>query len=282
VPSEQLPATGGEPPAVSFPSMPPPSIVEAPALLAAEEDWSTVAPPIPEPKPEPAPPPRQQRRSSRFARPSIDIQIPQPPSERTRQKRTIWDVSIVGEPDGGPADAPDEESPDPTPQPSEPLPMRPDRFDIAPVLEALRVAGSRDDVVAAALRGLRTVGRRTAVFVVRRDGFHGWACNVELGDQQKLRAVSIPHDAPSLFATAVAAGSYFGPIPPNAVHAGLLAVLEQPASDVAVAIVRAGGKPVMVLLADDLVDIKRRVLPRLVDLAGAVGAALSRLLAARL
>ncbi len=280
VSADQVSAAGGEPPAVSFPSMPPPSLVDEPGLLAAEEDWSAAAPLSPAPPSvapvAPTPPPRHVR----IVRPSINIQIPQPPSERSRRQRTIWDVSMAGD---APEDAEDEdELQDPTPQPPAPLPSRPDRLDVGPVLEVLRVAGSRDDVVTAGLRGLRTVGRRVAVFVVRRDGFHGWACNVELGDQHKLRNVSIPHDAPSLFATAVAAGSYFGPVPPNAVHAALLGVLEQPASDVAAAVVRAGGKPVMVLFADDLVDIKRRVLPRLDEIAGAVGAALSRLLAARL
>lgn len=295
---DQVPAASAEPPAVSFPSMPPPSVLDEPALLAAEEPWlappPAPPPPAPEPRPEPPPPapapppPRQRSRSSRFARPTIDIQIPLPPSERTRQKRPIWDVPIGGEAPGGAADEEEEEEEeeedlyDLRPKPSTPLPVRPERFDLRPVLEALRVAGSRDDVVAAGLRGLRMVGRRAAIFVVRRDGFHGWACNVEFGDQQQLREVSVPHDAPSLFATAVAAGSYFGPIPSNAVHAGLLGVLEQPATDVAAAVVRAGGKPVMVLLADDLVDIKRLVLPRLLEVADAVGAALSRLLAARL
>lgn len=281
VPPDQVSATGGEPPAVSFPSMPPPSMADEPGLLAAEEDWSAAAPLSPAPPSvapvAPTPPPRPVR----IVRPSINIQIPQPPSERSRRRRTIWDVPMGGDAPED-ADADEDEVHDPTPLPPAPLPSRPDRLDVGPVLEVLRVAGSRDDVVTAGLRGLRTVGRRVAVFVVRRDGFHGWACNVELGDQQKLRNVSIPHDAPSLFATAVAAGSYFGPVPPNAVHAALLGVLEQPASDVAAAVVRAGGKPVMVLFADDLVDIKRRVLPRLDEIAGAVGAALSRLLAARL
>ncbi|MEZ4311241.1 MAG: hypothetical protein R3F14_24635 [Polyangiaceae bacterium] len=59
-------------------------------------------------------------------------------------------------------------------------------------------------------------------------------------------------------------------------------MLEQSVTDIAVAVVRAGGKPVMLLFADDMVDQKRRVLPRLLELADAVGAALSRLLAARL
>lgn len=277
VPPEQVPPPTVEPPAVSFPSLPPPSVLDEPGLLAAEDDWSSAVI-APEPTPEP---PRAQRKPSRFARPAIDIQIPQPPSERARRRRSIWDVPLTSEGEPEPI-ADDAELNEPTPEPPAPLPIRPDLLDVGPALEGLRVAGSRDDVVAAALRGLRTVGRRAAVFVVRRDGFHGWACNVELGDLRALRAVSIPHDAPSLFATAVAAGSYFGPVPPNAVHAGLLAALEQPVSDVAAAVVRAGGKPVMVLFADDLVDIKRRVLPRLLEIANAVGAALSRLLAARL
>lgn len=281
VSADQVSGAGGEPPAVSFPSMPPPSLADEPGLLAAEEeDWSTSAPLSPAPPSvapvAPTPPPRPVR----IVRPSINIQIPQPPSERSRRQRTIWDVPMGG--DAAEDEGAEDDPHDPTPQPPAPLPSRADRLDVGPVLEVLRVAGSRDDVVTAGLRGLRTVGRRVAVFVVRRDGFHGWACNVELGDQQKLRNVSIAHDAPSLFATAVAAGSYFGPVPPNAVHAALLGVLEQPASDVAAAVVRAGGKPVMVLFADDLVDIKRRVLPRLDEIAGAVGAALSRLLAARL
>lgn len=269
--------SGAEPPAVSFPSMPPPSIVEEPALLAAEPLWAAAAPA--ESASPPPPPAKPQRKPSRFARPAIDIHIPQPPSERARRARsTTWDVSIGQDPNDAPAD----DEPDSSKIAVEPAPARVDRLDLGPIHEVLRVAGSRDDVVVAALRGLRTVGRRTAVFVVRRSGFHGWACNVELGDEQTLRNVAIPHDAPSVFATAVAAGSYFGPIPANAVHAGLVAVLEEPASDVAAAVVRAGGKPVMVLFADDLIDQKRLVLPRLLEIAGAVGAALSRLLAARL
>ncbi|MFO0590672.1 MAG: hypothetical protein U0441_24225 [Polyangiaceae bacterium] len=287
VPPEQTPPPG-EPPTVSFPSLPPPSVMDQPGLLAADTEWSA-PPPAPEPRPEAAP--KKERRPSRFARPAIDIDIPLPPSEnRARRQRTTWDLPLAEprEEPPEPLEPPPRTPPslragDPVP-PSMPMdpPLRPDPFDTSAVLEALRGAASRDDVVVAALRGLRTVGRRTGIFVVRRDGFHGWACNVELADQARLRTVSIPGDAPSLFATAVAAGSYFGPVPSNAAHAGLLAVLEHVGSDVAVAVARAGGKPVMVLFADDLVETKRRILPRLQDLADAVGAALSRLLAARL
>jgi hypothetical protein len=277
-------APPAEPPAVSFPSLPPPSVMEEPALLAADEDWSSA---LPAASPPPEPTPQRQRRPSRFARPAIDIQIPQPPSERrARRQRTIWEVPLEDDRDESPAPPAAEPAEPPRsnelPPRSNDLPIPAAVLDTSAVLQALRGAASRDDVVIAALRGLRTVGRRTAIFVVRRDGFHGWSCNVELGDQDKLRRVFVPGDAPSLFATAVATGTYFGPVPNNAAHATLLGLLEQPASDVAVAIARAGGKPVMVLFADDLVDVKRRVLPRLIELADAVGAALSRLLAARL
>jgi len=277
------PGPARDQPSVSFPSLPPPSILDQPALLPADEVWSGPVPSA-DPKPEPAAPARQ-RRASRFARPSIDIQLPQPPSEsRARRQRSSWDMPLAdGEvrDQGAMVMPPDE--PDVMARPSRgPLLTRYEMLDAAPALESLRTAASRDEVVVAALRGLRTIGRRVAIFVVRRDGFHGWACNVELGDQDQLREVAVLHDAPSLFATSVAAGTYFGPVPANAVHASLLAVLEQPASDVAVSAARAGGRPAMVLFADDLVDIKRRVLPRLIELTDAVGAALSRLLAARL
>ncbi|MBK8257609.1 MAG: hypothetical protein IPK82_33685 [Polyangiaceae bacterium] len=291
-PSPPAPNEGAappEPPAVSFPSLPPPSVVEQPGLLAADDDWGGLTPPA-EPRPEPAAP--RQRKPSRFIRPAIDIQLPQPPSERTRHRRSAWDGPTAGDvreppPSTGetrPAGA-DAKGADPAsaPEPSLPAPLpRNEPLDVRLVIDALRIAGSRDDVVAAGLRGLRAVGRRTAIFVVRRDGFHGWACNVEFGDAQKLRGVSFAADSPSIFATAVAAGSYLGPVPQNAVHAPLLAAVEAPTSDVAAAVVRAAGKPVMVLLADDLVDVKRVVAPRLLQLADAVGAALSRLLASRL
>ncbi len=285
-------AAPGEPPAVSFPSMPPPSISDQPSLLAAEEPVLVPAQ-APLPAADAGQAAARQRRASRFARPAIDIQLPQPPSERAaRQKRTVWDVPMGDDPKpaaAAPPPMPPPEAPrrsallaPPAPPAPPLLAPRPETFDLTAVLEALRIAASRDDVVAAALRGLRTVGRRAAIFVVRRDGFHGWAGNVELGDEAALRQVAIPHEAPSLFATAVATGTYFGPIPGNVVHASLLSVIEHPASDVAVAIARAGGKPVMALFADDLVDIKRRVLPRLIEISDAVGAALSRLIASRL
>ncbi|MEZ4311242.1 MAG: hypothetical protein R3F14_24640 [Polyangiaceae bacterium] len=181
VAADQVPPPG-EPPAVSFPSLPPPSVLEQPALLAADDEWSGLAPP-----PEPQPPTRQ-RKPSRFVRPAIDIQLPQPPSERSRQQRSVWDVAIgggdgddddpgasplasatgvqvsVGEPDpvatspapGAsasrvptlPAPAPvlleePDDEPIPPPQPSAPYrPPQADQLDIALVLDVLRTAGS--------------------------------------------------------------------------------------------------------------------------------------------
>jgi hypothetical protein len=280
---------------VSFPSTPPPSVIDQPALLPADVPWTPpplpALPALPAPEPRPAAPPPSRPRRGRFIRPTIDIAIPQPPSEsRAKRQREIWDVALSGE-GAQPDDAQEIEAPEPEPT-SAPRPPPSGAFrtsfqvrvelDTGPTLEALRTAASREEIVAAALRGLRTVGRRAAIFVVRRDGFHGWACNVELGDEEAIRRVFLPHDAPSVFATAVATGTYFGPIPGNAVHAGLQRVLDPPSSDVAIAAARAGGKPAMLLFADELVDIKRRVLPRLTEITDAASAALSRLVAARL
>ena len=152
--------------------------------------------------------------------------------------------------------------------------------DPATVLRALREATSRDEVVKQALRGMRQVARRIAVFVVKRDGFHGWACNVEFGDVEALRGVSIAHDQPSVLATATATSIYLGPIPPTPAHAALLAVMGAAGPDVAAIAVRAAGRPAMVLLADELGDTLTGT-RRMDELARAIGEALGRLLVAR-
>lgn len=113
------------------------------------------------------------------------------------------------------------------------------------VLRALGVAGSRDEVVRQVLRGCRLFARRVSVFVVKRDGFHGWACNESFGDAAALRRVAIPHGSPSVLATAIAAGGYRGPLVRGDVRAGVPAlsgeVIAQP--------VLVQGRPAMVLLA---------------------------------
>jgi hypothetical protein len=145
------------------------------------------------------------------------------------------------------------------------------------ILHRLHEATARDEVVRLALRGMRLIARRIAVFVVKREGFQGWACNAEFGEEAALRELMIPADQPSILATATAASLYFGPIPSTPAHAALLRVMAHPSSDVAAIAVRAGSRPAMVLLADQLGDPLMGT-RRMDELAKATGAALSRLL----
>jgi hypothetical protein len=148
------------------------------------------------------------------------------------------------------------------------------------VLESLRRVSNRDEVVRLALRGLHLIAPRFGVFAVKRDGFHGWACNVELGDQDEFRRVRIPLDQPSVLATAAATSLYLGPIPSTPAHAPLLVLMGRASFDVAAIAVRVGGRPALVLLADDLEDtlLGTRFLD---ELGRAIGDALSRLLVTR-
>ena len=164
------------------------------------------------------------------------------------------------------------------PEPASPAPRKVRAPDGAAVLEALSQVASRDEVIRQAMRGMRLVARRLAVFVVKRDGFHGWACNVEMGDAELLREVVIPGDLPSVLATATATAMYLGPIPATAAHEGLLQVIEESSQDVAAVAARVAGRPALVLLADDLDDTLTGT-RFLGELARAVGDALTRLLA---
>jgi hypothetical protein len=139
---------------------------------------------------------------------------------------------------------------------------------------------TRDQVVALALRGLRLLARRVAVFAVKRDGFQGWACNPEFGEVNAMRGVKIPPDQPSIFATAAVTSLYLGPIPSTPAHAELLRIMKHASSDVAAAAVRTAGRPAMILVADELNDtmIGTR---RMDELARHVGISLSRLIGAK-
>jgi hypothetical protein len=157
-----------------------------------------------------------------------------------------------------------------------PLPLA----DTGTMLRMVREASSRDEVVRIAIRALRLVAKRVAVFAVKRHAFQGWACNPEFADADLLRAVIIPFDQPSILATATAASIYLGPIPATPAHAPLLGAMETASPDVAVVAVRASGRAVMILLADELDDTLTGT-RRMDELARAAGDALSRLLAGR-
>lgn len=145
------------------------------------------------------------------------------------------------------------------------------------LLEALEEAHDMDAIVRIVLRALRQVARRVGVFAVRRDGFRGYACNVELGDPDAFRALQVPFEQPSILATAVATGFYLGPVPRTKAHEPLLELMETASPNVAVAVARARGVPAMMLLADDLIDTLLGT-RRMSELAAAAGGAMMRLL----
>ncbi len=276
----------GQLPAVSFPSSYPPSMdVSPPRQRINTPPYGT--PQLLPPSAERGPRATGVRRASRPAMPAINV----PASRQTIPAPTLHDLPR-------PADV---EEAAPSTERSARLPQHPAlpviaettssvpppasrpkvrAPDGAPILEALEQASSRDAVIRLALKGMRLVARRLAVFVVKREGFHGWACNVELGDQDALRGLVIPADQPSFLATAAATGAYLGPVPGTPPHEGLLRVAETTSNDVAAVPVRVAGRVAMVLVADDLDDTLTAT-RFLGELAKAVGEALARLLSPR-
>jgi hypothetical protein len=312
--------SGAEPPAVSFPSQPPTSgpglalAVEA-GVDADEADHEAepepgapvtrtmrpaapellVAPPAKKPgarDPDELTPPYG---TPVLAPPNAAFDPASDPPERTPMQRTVRPAFLAdlthqripasmpvprfeglddaSEAAPGPIDAAN--APDVS---DAPKPVR--APDGSAVLEALRRVTNRDEVVRLALRGLHLIAPRFGVFAVKRDGFQGWACNVELGDQDDFRKVKIPLDQPSVLATAAATSLYLGPIPSTPAHAPLLVLMGRASFDVAAIAVRVGGRPALVLLADDLEDtlLGTRFLD---ELARAIGDALARLLVTR-
>ncbi len=126
--------------------------------------------------------------------------------------------------------------------------------DIRGVLDAMRAATTRDEVIDCLIVGMSTVARRVGVFAIRKGGFRGIACNAELGDARLFRSIEIATEAPSLLGIAVANGSYLGPLPVTAPHEALLSILHEASEDVAAVAVRVAGRPAVVLFADQLGD----------------------------
>ena len=123
-----------------------------------------------------------------------------------------------------------------------------------PLLEAVRQAGSRDEIIDLLLNGLAMLAGRVGTFVARKDHFQGWRCNEALADPESFHEVRIPADVPSILATAAATGFYLGPLPHTGVHAELLGVMGGIASEVAVTPVRVEGRLALLLFLDDIGD----------------------------
>lgn len=273
-------------PTVSFPSQPPDPMPKPPSTRRWGNAGSPAAPPndldFDRTSPVPAAPAESRKDRGTLpylgivpaASPSSPSSHAHDPQPEARPTSKTLPAPSGPDPEIAPALEPPSE-PDPEPPPVKPRLRAPDG---SAVLAALREAESRDAIVRQALLGMRLAAQRFAVFAVKRDGYQGWACNAAFGDAEALKGVMVPAEQPSVLATAVATGSYLGPIPATTAHEALLAVMEQASNDVSVIAVRAGGRTAMILLADELEDTMMGT-RFLSELAAAIGEALARLLA---
>jgi hypothetical protein len=147
-------------------------------------------------------------------------------------------------------------------------------------LDRLSAAETRDELVGGLVEAASEMAARVAIFVVKKDGYHGWACNDAFGDVAALRGVTIAHTVPNVLATATAAGFYLGPVPSTPGHIGLLAVMGHAGPEVAVHVARVSGKPAMLVLAEGL-DDPMRATRALGEMMRVAGLALGRILALR-
>jgi len=152
--------------------------------------------------------------------------------------------------------------------------------DVGGIIAALKVAGSRDEVLELVLTGARMVAVRVALFVVKRGGYLGWACTPEFGDRGAVQSVLVPLDLPSAFDEAVREGLYLGPLRHDAVHSPLLHVMRHASRDVAIVPIRVSGKTAVVIVADELGDTMLAT-RRLEELARAAGDAFARIVRMR-
>jgi hypothetical protein len=164
---------------------------------------------------------------------------------------------------------------------AEPRTLRGLLADIAPILDQIRVEHDRDAILGLVLAGVHHVARRAVVFGVRRGVLFGWTCSPGLADREALRRVQWNAEG-SVLANALESDRVrFVRIPPDAVHAPLRSILRtHPATEVALVAVRVDGRPVVVVVADDLLD-RNVAAQRLEELARVAGTAIGLALRSR-
>jgi hypothetical protein len=125
--------------------------------------------------------------------------------------------------------------------------------DPASTLSDLRSAETRDDVLALVEKSARSVARRVALLVMRKEALVGWSCSLEFGPADALSALSISTRAPSLLNSVFEGEVYLGPLM-GSVGTALLQVMGTATRDVALVAIRASKKPVILVVCDDLSD----------------------------
>jgi hypothetical protein len=156
-----------------------------------------------------------------------------------------------------------------------PLPFH----DPAATLAQLRVAVDRDEILSLLEKSARTVARRVALLVVKRDGVTGWSCSPEFGNLDALKSLHISLRNPSLLSTVLAGGVYLGPLL-GSVGTAFLQVMRTATRDVAMVAARVKERPAVLIVCDELGDtlLATRHLDVMAKIAGD---ALERVLLAR-
>jgi hypothetical protein len=147
--------------------------------------------------------------------------------------------------------------------------------DLGAILASIRAASDRDAVLGLVQLGLRSVARRVAILVVKKDGLAGWSCTPEFGDQGALKALRIPIQGANT-AAVIGGGVHLGPLT-GLLSAPLLRIMRSTTQDVAILAVRVGDRPAVLLVADELGDTLLAT-KRMDELARAAGEALLRIL----
>jgi Type II secretion system (T2SS), protein E, N-terminal domain len=148
--------------------------------------------------------------------------------------------------------------------------------DLGSTLASIRVATDRDSVLGLVLLGVRSVGRRVATLVVRKDCLAGWSCTPEFGDEGALKELKIPLRAPNLLTAVLSGGVHLGPLM-GTVAAPLLRVMRSATQDVAIAAIRVGDRAAVLIVADELGDTLLAT-KRIDEIARVAGDALLRIL----
>jgi hypothetical protein len=148
--------------------------------------------------------------------------------------------------------------------------------DLGSTLASIRAGTDRDGVLSLVQLGVRSVARRVALLVVRKEGLAGWSCTPEFGDEATLKKLKIPTLGPNSLAPLLSGDVHLGPLPAS-LAASLLPVMRTASLDVAVAALRVADRPAVFIVADELGDTLLAT-KRLEELARAGGEALLRIL----
>jgi hypothetical protein len=147
--------------------------------------------------------------------------------------------------------------------------------ELGSTLAGIRAGSDRDGVLGLVQLGARSVARRVALFVVRKEGLAGWSCTPEFGEEAALKALKVPLVPPHPLTPLLSGSVYLGPLP-EPLAAPLLGVMRTVSQEVATVALRVADRPAMLLVADELGDTLLAT-KRLEELARAAGEALLRI-----